>query len=71
MRGEAMSGVLVLGVLDTVASLTGVSLGRTPVHAGAKKTVEGLLGGVIANVTTFDGPIIAYSRLHVTRLKLP
>jgi dolichol kinase len=52
-----MSGVLVLGVLDTAASLTGLSLGRTPVHAGAKKTVEGLLGGMLANMTTLGGSI--------------
>lgn len=43
----AFAGMLCLGVCDSVACVVGRSLGRWPVHVGAKKTVEGLIAGAL------------------------
>lgn len=43
----AFAGMLCLGVCDTVACVVGRSLGRRPVHVGAKKTVEGCVAGAL------------------------
>lgn len=40
-----MAGIVVLGTMDTAASIIGINFGSQLVHAGAKKTVEGLFGG--------------------------
>lgn len=49
------AGVLTLGFLDTAASIVGTSIGRVPIHPGAKKTLEGLIGG--APLQGFHGVI--------------
>jgi len=40
------AGMLALGFLDTAASVVGTTAGRLPIYTGAKKTLEGLVGGV-------------------------
>lgn len=45
-----LSGVVIIGVGDTAASAVGKLAGRTPVHAGARKTVEGTLAGIGASL---------------------
>lgn len=45
----AFAGMLCLGVCDTVACVVGRSLGRWPVHVGAKKTVEGCVTGALVS----------------------
>lgn len=44
----AWSGLLSLGVADSVAAAVGSKLGRTPVHAGSCKTVEGTLAAAVS-----------------------
>mmetsp|Transcript_15123 Transcript_15123/g.42381 ORF Transcript_15123/g.42381 Transcript_15123/m.42381 type:complete len:354 (+) Transcript_15123:76-1137(+) len=51
--GEAFSGILVLGVMDTAASVVGIKFGCTPVHSGARKTAEGLLGGILCTLAAW------------------
>lgn len=45
-----LMGVLVLGVGDTMASVTGIRMGRHRIHRYTRKTVEGTLGAIVAVV---------------------
>lgn len=49
------AGMLALGFLDTAASVVGTTAGRLPIYTGAKKTLEGLVGGGQATLCALPG----------------
>jgi dolichol kinase len=48
-----LSGVVIVGVGDTAASLVGKLFGRRPVHAGSRKTLEGMVAGVVGSLVAW------------------
>ncbi|KAA8500023.1 Dolichol kinase EVAN [Porphyridium purpureum] len=52
-RSRALSGVIAVGVLDSLASFIGVHFGRTPWSAGTPKSVEGSSAGFVGAVACF------------------
>lgn len=45
-----LSGMVIIGVGDTAASMVGKLLGRVPIHAGSRKTVEGTVAGIASSL---------------------
>lgn len=45
-----LSGMIIIGVGDTAASMVGKLLGRVPIHAGSRKTVEGTVAGITSSL---------------------
>lgn len=44
-----LSGMVIIGVGDTAASMVGKLLGQVPIHAGSRKTVEGTVAGIASS----------------------
>jgi dolichol kinase len=45
-----LSGMVIIGVGDTAASMVGKLLGRVPIHKGSRKTVEGTVAGIVSSL---------------------
>ncbi|KAF6252101.1 hypothetical protein COO60DRAFT_1554929 [Scenedesmus sp. NREL 46B-D3] len=45
-----LSGMVIIGVGDTAASMVGKLLGRVPIHCGSRKTVEGTVAGIASSL---------------------
>jgi dolichol kinase len=45
-----LSGMVIIGVGDTAASMVGKLLGRVPIHNGSRKTVEGTVAGIVSSL---------------------
>jgi hypothetical protein len=45
-----LSGMVIIGVGDTAASMIGKLLGRVPIHVGSRKTVEGTVAGIVSSL---------------------
>lgn len=48
-----LSGIMIVGVGDTFASVVGKLLGRSPVHAASKKTLEGTGAGTLLTLAAW------------------
>lgn len=48
-----LSGIMVIGFGDTMASVVGRTYGRVPIHAGSRKTVEGTLAGALSTMAAW------------------
>jgi dolichol kinase len=52
-----LSGIVIIGIGDTAASLFGKLYGRLPVHAGSRKTVEGTVAGILLSLGGWVGTL--------------
>ncbi|GBF96026.1 hypothetical protein Rsub_08841 [Raphidocelis subcapitata] len=57
-----LSGTMVIGFGDTAASVVGRLAGRTPIHAGARKTAEGTAAGVAATLAGWGAALAGAAR---------
>ena len=48
-----LSGLMVIGFGDTMASVVGRTYGRVPIHDGSRKTVEGTLAGALSTMAAW------------------
>ena len=54
-----LSGMMVIGFGDTMASVVGRTYGRIPIHDGSRKTVEGTLAGALSTLLAWWGVLHA------------
>ncbi|KAI8471291.1 MAG: hypothetical protein J3K34DRAFT_417709 [Monoraphidium minutum] len=54
-----LSGMMVIGFGDTMASIVGSAWGRVPIHGGSRKTVEGTLAGAFATMGAWWAVLLA------------
>lgn len=47
---SGLSGMMVIGFGDTMASVVGRAHGRVPIHHGSRKTGEGTLAGALSTI---------------------